>query len=57
MSENKHDPSEEHRGPLGDVQPGRSDSDPLTRGGQPQETVENRPNVGIVKPEDYPEQA
>ena len=27
---------------------------PDTSGSLPQERVENRPNVGIVKPEDYP---
>lgn len=43
-----------HRGPAGDVQPNEDDLDPSTRGGQPQEDVENRPNVGTVKPEDYP---
>ncbi|WP_070158016.1 hypothetical protein [Sphingobium phenoxybenzoativorans] len=38
----------------------RSPSDTLNRGqeqtpgGQPQEDVEDRPNVGKVKPEDYP---
>lgn len=44
------------RGPLGDVLPDRPGPDPRTRGGQPQEDVEDRPNVGTVKPEDYPEQ-
>lgn len=44
------------RGPLGDVRPEQTGPDPRTRGGQPQEDVEDRPNVGTVKPEDYPEQ-
>ncbi|MBO9574964.1 MAG: hypothetical protein J7494_04440 [Sphingobium sp.] len=44
------------RGPLGDVLPGKEKQDPRTRGGLPPEKVEDRPNVGTVKPEDYPEQ-
>lgn len=43
------------RGPAGDVRPSQDDPDPRTRGGQPQEEVEDRPVVGTVKPEDYPE--
>ena len=43
------------RGAAGDVQPNEQDPDPRTRGGQPQEDVEDRPNVSIVTPEDYPE--
>jgi hypothetical protein len=42
------------RGAAGDVQPNVEDPDPRTRGGQPQEDVEDRPVVGIVTPEDYP---
>lgn len=42
------------RGPLGDVEPDRNDPDPRTRGGEKPEKVEDRPNVGEVKPEDYP---
>ncbi|WP_162887998.1 hypothetical protein [Sphingomonas mesophila] len=34
----------------------RSDQ-PDTPGGQPQERVEDRPDVGTVTPEDYPEPA
>lgn len=30
------------------------DRDQQTEGGQPPEEVEDRPNVGIVSPEDYP---
>lgn len=47
--------SETPRGPLGDPLPGREKADPRTGGAQPQEKVEDRPNVGTVKPEDYPE--
>jgi hypothetical protein len=43
------------KGPLGDVQPNEDDPDPRTRGGQRQEKVEDRPVVGQVTPEDYPE--
>jgi hypothetical protein len=43
------------RGAAGDVRPNPNDPDPRTRGGQPQEDVDDRPNVGSVKPEDYPE--
>ena len=42
------------RGPAGDVRPNAEDPDPRTRGGKPQEDVEDRPNVGTVKPSDYP---
>ncbi|GEM_PF-1593410 len=44
------------RGPLGDALPGRGRVDPRTRGGNPPEKVEDRPNVGTVTPDDYPEQ-
>jgi hypothetical protein len=41
------------RGPLGDARP--SVDDPAsTPGGLPPEDVDDRPNVGTVKPEDYP---
>ncbi|NIJ17963.1 hypothetical protein [Sphingobium vermicomposti] len=43
------------RGPLGDTLPGREKEDPRTVGGQEPEDVEDRPNVGTVRPEDYPE--
>ena len=46
-------PDRPKRGPLGDVIPKPDDPAP-TRGGQPQEKVEDRPVVGQVKPEDYP---
>lgn len=47
--------SETPRGPLGDTLSGREKADPRTGGAQPQEKVEDRPNVGTVRPEDYPE--
>jgi len=43
------------QGPLGDVLPDDDDPDPRTKGGQPQEKVEDRPSVSTVTPEDYPE--
>ncbi|WP_082545873.1 hypothetical protein [Sphingomonas sp. Root50] len=43
------------RGPAGDARPNAQDPDPRTRGGQPQEDVEDRPAVSTVTPEDYPE--
>ena len=32
-----------------------TDANSPTPGGQPPEPVEDRPNVGMVKPEDYPD--
>ncbi len=55
-SPQKQDDELPARGPLGDVLPGKEKQDPRTRGGLPQEDVEDRPNVSTVKPEDYPEQ-
>ncbi|WP_022681711.1 hypothetical protein [Sphingobium bisphenolivorans] len=54
----RHDPdnADTPRGPLGDAMPGREKEDPRTVGGQGQERPEERPMVGSVKPEDYPEQ-
>ena len=43
------------RGPLGEAEPRDSDPDPRTGGGMAQEKPEDRPNVGSVKPEDYPQ--
>lgn len=43
------------RGPAGDARPSDEDPDPRTRGGQPQEDVEDRPSVSTVTPEDYPD--
>lgn len=48
--------SEMPRGPLGDARPDAAEGDNRTGGGQPPEKVEDRPVVGSVKPEDYPEQ-
>jgi len=42
------------RGPAGDARPNDQDPDPRTRGGKPQEDVEDRPTVGTVEPGDYP---
>lgn len=44
----------QRRGTAGDARPNAQDPDPRTRGGKPQEKVEDRPNVSIVTPEDYP---
>ena len=61
MADNSTDQSGEDRmpprGPLGDARPDHDAPDPRTRGGQKQERVENRPNVGVVEPEDYPDPA
>lgn len=43
------------QGPLGDVIPSPTQSDPRARRGQPMEDVEDRPVVGQVTPEDYPD--
>jgi hypothetical protein len=47
--------SETPRGPAGDALPGREKADPRTGGGQSQEEVADRPNVGAASPDDYPE--
>lgn len=54
----KHDPAkgEPDKGPLGDVLPHEDDPAKTTSGSLKQEDVEDRPNVGTVKPEDYPEE-
>lgn len=49
----KDDPGP-RQGPLGDVIP-NGGPDPRTGGGQPQEKVEDRPNVGTTTPEAYPD--
>lgn len=41
------------RGPLGDARPDHEAEDDRPKG-KPVEEVEDRPNVGTVKPEDYP---
>ena len=45
------------RGPAGDARPEADEPDPRTRGGQPQEDVEDRPNVGTTTPDAYPDKA
>lgn len=42
------------RGPLGDARPDANNADVDVHPNMPQENVENRENVGSVKPEDYP---
>jgi len=42
------------RGTFGDARPDEGDHDDRTRGGQPQEKVEDRDAASQVKPEDYP---
>lgn len=44
----------QRHGPAGDARPNYEDPDPRTRGGKPQEDVEDRPSVSTVTPEDYP---
>lgn len=46
--------AEVDRGAFGDARPDNSDVDPRTGGSLPQEKVEDRENVSIVTPEDYP---
>jgi hypothetical protein len=57
MTDEHSQPPEEKRGPLGDARPDATKDDPTTPGGQPAEQPEDRPNVGSVKPEDYPDKA
>jgi hypothetical protein len=42
------------RGPLGDARPDAGENGETMRPSLPPEDVEDRENVGIVKPEDYP---
>jgi len=42
------------RGPLGDARPDNSTADSRVNPNLPQEEVEDRENVSIVTPEDYP---
>lgn len=46
--------AEVDRGPFGDARPDNTEIDPRTGGSLPQEKVEDRENVSIVRPEDYP---
>lgn len=57
MADHSKASNDDTRGPLGDARPDAANGDELTPGGQPAEKPEDRPNVGKVKPEDYPEQA
>ena len=43
------------RGPLGEGRPEQEDVE-ATGGGQRPEPVEDRPSVGTVRPEDYPQE-
>ncbi|SKB90712.1 hypothetical protein [Sphingopyxis flava] len=45
------------RGPLGDARPDTPHADTRGDGPQPPEKVEDRENVGTVRPEDYPRNA
>lgn len=45
---------QKREGPLGDAIPSKNAPDDQTHGGQKPEKIEDRPNVGTVKPEDYP---
>lgn len=54
---NNEDMAEKPEGPLKDPLPGHEQADTRTSGGQPAEQVEDRPMVGKVRPEDYPERA
>ncbi len=46
--------TETDRGPLGDARPDNTNSDPRANPSLPQEQVEDRDNVSVVTPEDYP---
>ncbi len=60
-NENGLDPEKGQRDELpcrelaGDVRPGGDDPDLRAGGGKSQEDVEDRPSVGMVEPEGYPE--
>lgn len=45
---------ETDRGPFGDARPDNTKDDPRANRSLPQEDVEDRENVSIVEPEDYP---
>jgi len=53
-TDKKKDPPEQVRGPLGDARPDSQEHDPRANPAQKPEPVEKRPNVGTVKPTDYP---
>lgn len=44
------------RDAMGHARPNQNDGDPRATGGQDPEKVEDRPIVGQVEPDDYPEQ-
>lgn len=46
--------TETDRGPFGDARPDNTKDDPRARPSLPQEDVEDRDNVSIVTPDDYP---
>lgn len=46
--------TEMDRGPFGDARPDNVTDDPRANRSLPQADVEDRENVSIVKPEDYP---
>lgn len=48
---------EPDQGPVGDVRPHEDDPARTTGGSLKPEKIEDRPNVGTAKPEDYPSQA
>lgn len=48
--------TQKREGPLGDTIPTKDAPDDQTSGGQKPEKIEDRPNVGEVSPEDYPEE-
>lgn len=51
----KHDKQmKNQQGPFGDVRPDAPSADPRANGSRPQEKVEDRENVSMVTPEDYP---
>lgn len=47
-------PSDPDRTGWGDARPDNTAHDPRAKGSRPQEKVEDRDNVSMVKPEDYP---
>lgn len=46
--------TETDRGPFGDARPDNMKDDPRANPSLPQEQVEDRDNVSVVTPEDYP---
>lgn len=54
MTEKRSEDFSPKRGPLGDARPDHEKHNTRTGGSLPQEKVEDRDNVSIVTPEDYP---